>query len=197
MVKLGDSGKIVMIKAFRNIADRDHEVDCYRKLKTVQGSFVPILLHECCRPPYEHDERRHALMLSWIGPLWQLDFGPFSANELCAVRRDVLRMHALGVVHRDLAPRNLVRDGAGGVFIVDFDMAAVDCEDFAARFGSSFCSDFESECASDLESLEVLIRRAAKLSSSSGAGMQGSDWKVAGPGGALMKGGDRGGGMRA
>ena len=95
-------------------------------------------------------------MLSWVGPLWRLDCRPLSAGELLAVRGDALRMHALGVVHRDLWPRNLVRDGAGRVFIVDFDrarVAPVPCGEGA----------FEEECALEREGLREQIRSAESL----------------------------------
>ena len=152
MVRLGESNKVVLIKAFLDAADRDHEVQCYRTLSSAQGVFVPKLFREACRAPWPDDNRRHALMLSWIGPLWRLDCAALSASELLAVQDDVLRMHALGVVHRDLWPSNLVRDGAGKVFIVDFDQA----------LAASQCSDgaFEEECALEREMLREQIHSA-------------------------------------
>ena len=101
-------------------------------------------------------------MLSWIGPLWRLDCAALSASELLAVQDDVLRMHALGVVHRDLWSRNLVRDGAGKVFIVDFDMALVapmtPCGDGA----------FEEECTLERETLREQIQSAESLEDQAG-----------------------------
>jgi serine/threonine protein kinase len=156
MVTLGESRKVVLIKAFLNIVDRNHEVECYNKLKHVQGVFIPKLLKEDCRAPSLYDERKHALMLSWIGPLWSLDCRQLSASELLAVQDDVLRMHALGVVHRDLGPHNLVRDASGRVFIVDFDMALV-------RTMPCGYKAFEEECALERELLQEQIQSAYAL----------------------------------
>ncbi len=143
----GQTGRIEKGRADEGlrIADRDLEVLCYRKLKSAQGVFIPSLLNGDSRAPSLHDDREHALILSWIGPLWGLDW-PLSASELLAVQDDVLQMHALGVVHGDLWPRSLVRDRSGKVFIVDFDMALVaptPCDD----------RDFARECALERESL--------------------------------------------
>ena len=162
MVRLGESNKVVLIKAFLDAARRDHEARCYRRLRSAQGVFVPKLLRAVCRPPWPQDDRRHALMLSWIGPLWRLDCRPLSAGELLAVRGDVLRMHALGVVHRDLWPRNLVRDGAGKVFVVDFDMARV------APMTPCVDGAFEEECALERDMLRGQIQSAESLEDQAG-----------------------------
>lgn len=156
MVSLGESGKVVLIKAFQDKADRDHEVQCYRRLRSLQGVFVPHLLKERCRPPSLHDERQHALILSWIGPLWGLPNPEFSVDELLGVRAGLSHMHALGVVHQDLWPRNLVRDGSGRVFLVDFGMAML--RSSASPPGASGL--FEEECARETELLGEHVRRA-------------------------------------
>ena len=137
MVRLGESNKVVLIKAFLDAADRDHEARCYRRLRSAQGVFVPTLLRETCRAPWPDDDRRHAFMLSWIGPLWRLDCRQLSAGELRAVRGDVLRMHALGVVHRDLWP------GPGGDGASD--------------------GAFEEECALELDMLQEQVKSAEPL----------------------------------
>ena len=63
-------------------------------------------------------------------------------------------MHALGVAHRDLGPRSLVRDGAGRVFIVGFDRARV------APRPPRGDGAFEEECALEREELREQIRGA-------------------------------------
>ena len=125
---------------------------------------MPNLLKGDCRAPSPHDERKHALMLSWIGPLWRLDGRQLSASELRAVLGDALAMHALGVVHRDLWPRNLVRDESGRVFILDFDMALV------RKPPPCIDTNFEEECTLERDSLKEQIESAEALGCKAGLG---------------------------
>jgi hypothetical protein len=163
MVMLGETRKVVLMKFFLDMAVRDHEVRCYRQLQSAQGVFVPELLKADCPVPLPDEDRRYALMLSWIGPIWRLDNRQLSASELLAVQEDMLRMHALGVVHRDLWPRNMVRDESGKAFIVDFDMALV-------APAPSSDGAFEWECALEREMLLEQIQRAEAESLERGVG---------------------------
>jgi hypothetical protein len=168
MVEMESSGAIVLVKAFQNIADRDHEAAMYRRLRTLQGSSLPLMLSERCRAPLHNDRRKHALMLSWIGPPWHIDGAPMSSAELLCARAVAQRMHGLGVVHLDMWPRNLVRSGQPGVVcVVDLGMACV-----AGPMGAEA---FKGECRRELESLDAQVlaakaREARALATQMGVG---------------------------
>uniref|UniRef100_A0A7S0LV78 Protein kinase domain-containing protein n=1 Tax=Cryptomonas curvata TaxID=233186 RepID=A0A7S0LV78_9CRYP len=155
MVETECLGPFALVKAFRNMADRDHEVAIYQQLRSLQGSGLPRLRAACCQAPLRHDERKHALMLSWIGPQWHSDFSPLTRAELLRARTVLEEIHRKGVVHRDMWPRNLVRSSqAGGVCIVDFGMALT-----KSMMGKAA---FDLECRKEMEAMDDLIQAAEK-----------------------------------
>ena len=159
MVQPEGSARAALVKAFRSAADRDREAAIYRRLRSLQGAGLPVLVAARCLPPLRCDERRHALMLSWVGPERRLDFSPLSRAELLGAKAVLRAVHGLGVAHGDVWPRNLVRGGrAGEVCVVDFGGARTRAEMGRAAFGA--------ECRREMEAMDALIRAAG------GAGLE-------------------------
>lgn len=153
MVEMEGSGAIALVKAFECVADRDHEAAMYRRLRALQGTSLPRMLAGRCRAPLRNDERKHALLVSWVGPPWRVDGAPLSSAELLCAKEAVRKMHRLGVVHMDMWPRNLVRTGEpGGVCIVDLGSART-----AASMGPEA---FEDYCQYEMDLLGEQVLKA-------------------------------------
>jgi tRNA A-37 threonylcarbamoyl transferase component Bud32 len=144
------SGGFAVVKAFEERADRDREAAAYEALRELQEEgCVPRMLAADCAPLVRGgDSRRHAMMISWVGPpsedgySWKLP-----ARALSRAREIVARMHALGVVHGDAYPRNIVHDWeTEEVFLVDFGAAQT-----RAELGAEA---FEEECAAEMRGMD-------------------------------------------
>ena len=54
----------------------------------------------------------------------RLDAGPLDARAWAAVGRCIARFHVAGIRHADLNAHNVMLDGDGTVFLIDFDRAS-------------------------------------------------------------------------
>lgn len=129
----------IAVKCFESREERDSEAAFYRRLASLQGVHIPRCLGEGLLGD-GFTSRRFVLILSWVGS--DLEgrerLPPVSAWK--PAREALLQMHALGVVHGDLAPRNVTYDsGSGRIFFCDFshartgataDLAAEDLDSF-------------------------------------------------------------------
>jgi hypothetical protein len=149
-------GGFAVVKAFDVRADRDREAEAYAALRELQEEgCVPRMLAADCPPLVRGDARRHAMMISWVGP--PLEDGHFWELPLAAhlrAREIVARMHGLGVVHGDAHARNIVHSReTGEVAVVDFGAALT-----RAALGAAA---FEEECALELQGMDKRAADAA------------------------------------
>jgi hypothetical protein len=149
LARMDNSGTLVVIKCYLDKESRDQEAFCYRKLRPLQGTYIPEFLG-CAALCDKEISQRFALILSWVGVnLGEKSAGP-RALELA---RDIVHeMHKLGVVHGDLHPRNMTYDSRSKrVFIYDFSDAITE-EMVGTR-------DFARACFLELDSLNTEIQR--------------------------------------
>ena len=149
-------GGFAVVKAFAARADRDRERQAYAALQELQEEgCVPRMLAADCPPLVRGDARRHAMMVSWVGP--PLEDGHFWELPLAAhlrAREIVARMHGLGVVHGDPYARNIVHNReTGEVAVVDFGAALT-----RALLGAAA---FEEECALEMQGMDARAADAA------------------------------------
>ena len=149
-------GGFAVVKAFEARADRDREVEAYAALRELQEEgCVPRMLAEDCPPLVRGDARRHAMMISWVGP--PLEDGHFWELPLAAhlqAREIVARIHGLGVVHGDAFARNIVHNReTKKVSVVDFGAAMT-----RALLGAAA---FEEECALEMQGMDARAADAA------------------------------------
>jgi methyl coenzyme M reductase beta subunit len=137
------AGALVAVKAFDAPAARDTEVGCYKRLKTLQGNSILVLLNQRLSLRWSKltERRIHAFMVTRVGYRRHQDkagAGPagLSAPALLEVRRILERFHRLGVAHCDVWEPNFVHEGVahcdvwepnfvhdptnGRVFVFDF-----------------------------------------------------------------------------
>jgi hypothetical protein len=146
--------RVVVVKSFADPGDRDREAEIYQQLSSLQGRIIPRLLEPRCRAPMRGDTREHALMLSWVGPVSGGSDAPLSKSELLHAKELVAQIHALGVVHRDLWGRNLVRGREPGrLFVVDFGLALT-------RSAMASDTEFACVCKEDMSLLMLLAEEA-------------------------------------
>ena len=151
-------GTKIVVKAYDLPEFRDTELECYDALEELQGLSVPLLLWRrvliekpgprCC--PDEVEERVHAFALSWAE-------GPgkgVGEMQLRKAREILSEMHARGVTHGDVHPRNMaVHPQSGQVVIFDFSHAMT----LASLHGD--LSSFAEACADDMLRLDKYLGR--------------------------------------
>jgi hypothetical protein len=140
---------LVAIKCYADRCTRDFEVACYDALSPLQGQCIPTLinrkLHSRCDV-----ERRHGLVLSWVGEADNGNYMTLPTRVLQRARELVESMHRLGVSHGDARPENMNYDfKTDKLFIYDFSHARIRLapEDPA----------FDRACKDDLKSLDMEI----------------------------------------
>ena len=133
-VSLSSHGYTVAAKAtvFAFVTDLKYEQAVYECLRTLQGTYVPVCLGGVdLLVPYYHRgvELIHMMFMAWGGEA----LGE-CGHILGHVEKDVSQMaaegmeavHALGVLHRDVATRNMLwNEECGRVMFVDFERSVV------------------------------------------------------------------------
>ncbi|KMP10215.1 hypothetical protein CIRG_09896 [Coccidioides immitis RMSCC 2394] len=131
-VRLSSHGFTLVAKGARydNRGALLHEQQVYRKLRTIQGHYVPvclgtITLHQ--KYPYYYDEGRytHMLLLSWAGvPL--TESSNIDQQAYMMIQRSLQAIHSQGVLHGDAEPRNILWNNISHrPMIVDFGRASM------------------------------------------------------------------------
>lgn len=106
------------------------EAAVYKHLRPIQGSYVPVYLGNIdLEVPYLYDgiaELVHMMLLSFGGKRISQHYR--ENRDLVSQQVDVSAqaLHNLGVLHRDLMPRNMLwNEEAEKVMIIDFDRAKI------------------------------------------------------------------------
>ncbi|KAK2022210.1 hypothetical protein LX32DRAFT_677351 [Colletotrichum zoysiae] len=132
-VRLSSHGYTFVAKGVEtlDVARLQHENKVYDRLRPIQGKHIPVCLGRVDLDLplyYDSGVYKHVLFLSWAGvPLFD------TANEAAradidAVAKAYKKMHNLGVLHRDAALRNVLRDTvSGSLMVVDFERAKINC----------------------------------------------------------------------
>lgn len=127
-VRLSSHGYTLVAKGVEplDLAHLQHESGIYDRLQPIQGIHVPVCLGGVdLDPPYYYDCGIfvHFLFLSWAG-----NSLPHSVelqvkdSIVAAVGTAFDAIHALGIVHGDAEPRNMLYDASGAkVTVVDFE----------------------------------------------------------------------------
>jgi hypothetical protein len=140
---------LVAVKCYADSRSRDLEAGCFDALSTLQGQCIPTLLSRDLH--LERDgERRHGLVLSWVGEADNGNYMTLPTRVLRRARGLVESMHRLGVAHGDPRAENMNYDfKTDRLFLYDFSHARMRrSPDDAA---------FERACREDLTSLDVAI----------------------------------------
>ena len=133
-VTLTSHGYIVAAKAivFAYVTDLQHEAAMYECLRKLQGTHVPVCLDGVhLLYPYYHRgvELVHMLFMAWGGkPLGRCgeSLGHVEENVSQRAAEGIEAMHAPGVLHRDVATRNVLwNEECGRVMFVDFERSVV------------------------------------------------------------------------
>lgn len=108
-----------------------HEADVYDRLHSIQGVHVPVHLGNIdLIQPYYYDAiayLTHVMFLSFGGAPIYGQVTTINCAQIADQAVDCIdAIHSLQVLHRDLEPRNVVRDPiTGRVMILDFERAEV------------------------------------------------------------------------
>jgi serine/threonine protein kinase len=144
MARAAEDGALVAVKCYACCEHRDSEASFYRTLASLQGAHIPRylgsgLLGDACTA------RRFALILSWVGDDLEGGEHPPPPSAWKQAREALLQMHALGVVHGDLEPRNVTYDqGSGRLFFCDFSHALTSGALGPAKFAAAHAKELES-----------------------------------------------------
>ena len=133
-VSLASHGYTVAAKAtvFAFVTDLKHEQAVYECLRTLQGTYVPVCLGGVdLLVPYYHRgvELIHMMFMAWggaaLGECSQI-LGHVEKDVSQMAAEGMEAMHALGVLHRDVATRNMLwNEERGRVMFVDFERSVV------------------------------------------------------------------------
>jgi hypothetical protein len=155
--RMAGDGRLVAIKAYNTEEARDAEAARYLRLQGLRA--VPRLVRERLELVWSEAEetRVHALVLAWVGAEDEGGerFGGARAAALPApalvqVRKALVRMHRLGVAHRDVREDNLVWDASGRqAYVLDLSHAVTE--------GDAGAEGFAGLCQEDLSSVERLL----------------------------------------
>ncbi|PKS11157.1 hypothetical protein jhhlp_002918 [Lomentospora prolificans] len=130
-VRLSAYGYTLVAKGVESI-DRihlRHENKIYNQLKTIQGKHVPVCLGSInLELPYYYNSGvyNHFMLLSWAGrPLFNcINQIPQADEPIKEVTKIFNAIHQLGVLHHDVAVRNILYDADRRTFVVvDFERA--------------------------------------------------------------------------
>ena len=133
-VSLASHGYTVAAKAtvFAYVTDLKHEQVVYKCLRTLQGTHVPVCLGgvDLLKPYYHRGvELIHMMFMAWggepLGGCGQI-LGGVEEDVSQMAAEGMEAMHALGVLHRDVATRNMLwNEECGRVMFVDFERSVV------------------------------------------------------------------------
>ena len=133
-VTLTSHGYTVAAKAtvFAYVQDLQHEAAVYECLRELQGTYVPVCLGgvNLVKPYYHRGvELVHMMLMAWGGNSLSRcgrSLGMVEEGVSQMAAEGVQAMHALGVLHRDIATRNMLwNEECGGVMFVDFERSVV------------------------------------------------------------------------
>lgn len=111
------------------VAYLQHEAAVYERLQTIQGRYVPAHLGslDLQRPYYYEGIAKlvHVMFLGYGGtPIPRHWKGLNRQSALRQVEQCMKAIHGLGVLHRDVMPRNILWDcDSGEVTVIDFERA--------------------------------------------------------------------------
>ncbi|KAI0467070.1 hypothetical protein F4859DRAFT_526168 [Xylaria cf. heliscus] len=121
------------VRAF--VKDLEHEAAVYERLRSVQGTSVPVFLGavdlRSINRTYHYDHRVdiiYMMFLSWGGDsLYDVEIGEGEQQRLGDSLSQVLgTVHQEGVVHEDVRRPNILRNPeTGGVMLIDFERASL------------------------------------------------------------------------
>jgi hypothetical protein len=141
----------VVVKCYFDRDDRDFEASCCQKLLQFQGIHVPKYLGS---GSIKETQLCFALILSWIGKDLDGRMSIVPARSWRQAREVLIKMHALSVIHGDLAPRNMTNDpSTDRVLLYDFSDALTS--------GVLGCEGFAQACTLELDSFDKLVASAA------------------------------------
>jgi hypothetical protein len=112
-----------------------HETAVYQRLQPIQGRYVPFHLGnlDLQRPYYYEGIAKlvHVMFLEYGGvPIsrqWKIMDQMDQSSALGQVESCMKAIHRLGVLHRDVMPRNILRNcESGKVMVIDFERAKMD-----------------------------------------------------------------------
>ena len=133
-VTLTSHGYTVAAKAtvFAFVTDLKHEQAVYECLRKLQGTYVPVCLGgiDLLQPYYHRGvELVHMMFMAWGGESLGgcgRSLGQVEEDVSQMAAEAVEAMHALGVLHRDVATRNMLwSEERGRVMFVDFERSVV------------------------------------------------------------------------
>ncbi|EDN07614.1 predicted protein [Histoplasma mississippiense (nom. inval.)] len=113
-----------------NLRKLEHENKVYHRLHDIQGNHIPVCLGIVVldpKYPYYYDEGvyTHMLLLSWAGqPISEVMKSDNSACVIEMTSQSLQAIHLAGVLHRDVAPRNILWNAdCNRPMLVDFERA--------------------------------------------------------------------------
>jgi hypothetical protein len=113
------------------VSDLKHEADVYKRLHPIQGRYVPAYLGslDLLQPYYFEGIAKlvHVMFLEYVGtPIYRHCAVLDQQHVLWQVEQCMEAIHQLNVLHQDIMPRNILRNGESGeVTIIDFERAKI------------------------------------------------------------------------
>jgi hypothetical protein len=142
------ANRLVAVKVYQDIHNRNLEVACYEALKPLQGSSIPELL-DVITMHIEDDPCMYGLVLSWMDMKDDANI-QVPDSSLLKARQIVKTIHTFGVAHGDIKLENMYFNAnTHTVQIFDFSHALLKSDVSAA--------EFHEACVQDLESLDEII----------------------------------------
>ena len=141
------ANRLVAVKVYEDIQNRNLEVACYETLKPLQGSSIPELFDVITI--LIEDDLKHGLVLSWMNEQDDAEL-KIPVSSLLEAREIVNSMHRFGVAHGDIRLSNM-----------NFNVKTRTLQmfDFSHAFLKSDLStaEFSEACLQDLEALDEII----------------------------------------
>lgn len=113
------------------VSDLKHEADVYKRLHPIQGRYVPAYLGslDLLQPYYFEGIAKlvHVMFLEYVGiPIYRHWAALDQQHVVRQVEQCMKAIHQLNVLHRDIMPRNILRNRESGeVTIIDFERAKI------------------------------------------------------------------------